>query len=42
MDDQEARRVNRALKKATLRRNECIRNIRAIHELAQRCTENED
>ncbi|XP_015376107.1 PREDICTED: uncharacterized protein LOC107170490 [Diuraphis noxia] len=42
MDDQEAGRVNRALKKAILRRNECIRNIRAIHELAWRCIEDED
>ncbi|XP_025193542.1 uncharacterized protein LOC112593380, partial [Melanaphis sacchari] len=42
MDDQEARRINRTLKKATLRRNECIKNIRAIHALAQRCIEEED
>lgn len=37
MEEQEKSRINRALKRATMRRDECIRRINAMHELAVRC-----
>jgi hypothetical protein len=37
MDVQEIARINRVLKRATMRRDECIRRINAMHELAVRC-----
>jgi hypothetical protein len=40
MDTQEGARISRTLKKASLRRNECMKSIRKIHSLAERCVEN--
>lgn len=37
MEEPEIARINRVLKRATMRRDECIRRIEAMHELALKC-----
>lgn len=37
MEEQEKARISRVLKKASLKRDECVRIIRSVHALPERC-----